>query len=129
MGLRRAPNCWRIPRAFRRSALMMRFTIFRTCRRWEFLVGDAVGGCVGGDGKDVRLSSRGHAGSVTNALVLVFLSLWLGYEALGTIARASTSRRGWMIGLRGGALCQWGWNYAGVVADGNDLNLPAHSDS
>src|SRR6267154_2221519 len=75
----------------------------------------------------------GTLAAFTNALVLVFLSLWLGYEALERLRAPVQVVESWMIWTSLAALCVNGGITLALVRGRNDLNLrsiqivpPAH---
>jgi len=82
-----------------------------------------VGGASSGYGKDVRLPSRGTLAAFTNALVLVFLSLWLGYERSNDLRAPVQVVESWMIWTSLAALCVNGGITLALVRGRNDLNL------
>jgi cobalt-zinc-cadmium efflux system protein len=65
----------------------------------------------------------GTLAAFTNALVLVILSLWLGYEALGRLRAPVPVVAGWMIWTSVAALCVNGGITLALVRGRNDLNL------
>src|SRR6266576_1526872 len=65
----------------------------------------------------------GTLAAFTNALVLVFLSLWLGYEALGRLRAPVHVGESWMIWTSLAALCVNGGITLALVRGRNDLNL------
>src|SRR5947209_15720203 len=65
----------------------------------------------------------GTLAAFTNALVLVFLSLWLGYEALERLRAPVHVVESWMIWTSLAALCVNGGITLALVRGRNDLNL------
>src|SRR6267143_3349306 len=65
----------------------------------------------------------GTLAAFTNALVLVFLSLWLGYEAFERIRAPVHVAESWMIWTSVAALCVNGGMTLALVRGRNDLNL------
>jgi len=65
----------------------------------------------------------GTLAAFTNALVLVFLSLWLGYEALQRLRAPVAVVESWMIWTSVAALCVNGGITLALVRGRNDLNL------
>src|SRR5712672_2556829 len=65
----------------------------------------------------------GTLAAFTNALVLVFLSLWLGYEALERLRAPVQVVESWMIWTSLAALCVNGGITLALVRGRNDLNL------
>src|SRR5712672_402040 len=65
----------------------------------------------------------GTLAAFTNALVLVFLSLWLGYEALQRLRAPVQVVESWMIWTSLAALCVNGGITLALVRGRNDLNL------
>jgi len=63
--------------------------------RWDFLAGHALGAAPGRFGENLRYHRAGTLAAFTNAVLLVLLSLWLGYEAIQRLrARWKSSRAG-----------------------------------
>src|SRR5712664_4067989 len=65
----------------------------------------------------------GTLAAFTNALVLVFLSLWLGYEAFERLRAPVHVAESWMIWTSVAALCVNGGITLALVRGRNDLNL------
>jgi len=65
----------------------------------------------------------GTLAAFTNALVLIFLSLWLGYEALQRLRAPVAVVESWMIWTSVAALCVNGGITLALVRGRNDLNL------